>query len=312
MNFQSMEYFIELARQKNFTRAAQKLNVTQQSLSAHIASIEREVGCILVDRRSPLQLTHAGKVFLQFAVRQQSDLRSLRQEFGDIAGHVKGELRVGISNSRSQLIMPSVVTAFLQEHPHIQITIIERAVTLQPLLNGEVDLLITDSSMESPDIESSSFYEEKVVMLVSENLLQKYSVNPADVTDALEQGLLTPMKECPFILGTSAGLSTRIALEFFRRSGISPIIKAVSLNQNTVLRLCANEVGACFSPNHMVWNLLGEMQLSNMHIFPFPEQFGTSFQTRFVYIKRNYCWSMISEFIRVAQQVYPGLLSYEK
>ena len=60
MNFSSMEYFIALAEERSFTRAAQRLMVTQQTLSAHIAGIERELGVRLVNRKVPLTLTYAG------------------------------------------------------------------------------------------------------------------------------------------------------------------------------------------------------------------------------------------------------------
>ena len=53
MNFHSLDYFLVLAREKNFTRAAEALHITQQSLSAAIAALERELGCPLVVRRTP-------------------------------------------------------------------------------------------------------------------------------------------------------------------------------------------------------------------------------------------------------------------
>ena len=65
MNMQSTEYFIVLARERSFTRAAEALHITQQSLSAHIAALEEEFGTQLVVRRVPLELTYAGRVFLR-------------------------------------------------------------------------------------------------------------------------------------------------------------------------------------------------------------------------------------------------------
>ena len=64
MNFLSMDYFVTLAQERNFTRAAEKLHITQQTLSAHIAVLEKEAGSPLFLRRVPLELTYAGKVFL--------------------------------------------------------------------------------------------------------------------------------------------------------------------------------------------------------------------------------------------------------
>ncbi|MFR8330222.1 MAG: LysR family transcriptional regulator [Clostridium fessum] len=63
MNFQSMEYFAAVAKNRSFTRAADALHITQQTLSAHIAGIERELGCPLLIRHIPLELTYAGRYF---------------------------------------------------------------------------------------------------------------------------------------------------------------------------------------------------------------------------------------------------------
>ena len=67
MNFHSLDYFLMLAREKNFTRAAEALHITQQSLSSHIAGLEKELGCTLLVRRTPLELTYAGRTFLRYA-----------------------------------------------------------------------------------------------------------------------------------------------------------------------------------------------------------------------------------------------------
>ena len=89
MNLSSMEYFVALARERSFTRAAERLHITQQSLSAHVAALEKELGCQLILRRVPLELTYAGEVFLGYAASFQRQLTALHQEFGDIAGNVE-------------------------------------------------------------------------------------------------------------------------------------------------------------------------------------------------------------------------------
>ena len=67
MNFSSMEYFIVLAQERNFTRAAERLHITQQSLSSHIAGMEKELGSQLLVRHVPLELTYAGEVMLRYS-----------------------------------------------------------------------------------------------------------------------------------------------------------------------------------------------------------------------------------------------------
>lgn len=78
MNFSSMDYFVMAAQEKNFTHAAERLHITQQTLSTHIANLEKELGSRLFVRSTPLELTYAGQVFLAYA----ADFRRKRQTLG--------------------------------------------------------------------------------------------------------------------------------------------------------------------------------------------------------------------------------------
>ena len=99
MNFHSLDYFLVLAREKNFTRAAEALHITQQSLSSHIANLERELNCTLVVRRTPLELTYAGRTFLRYAESIGQTRQAMEREFCDISENQKGELRVEIGRA---------------------------------------------------------------------------------------------------------------------------------------------------------------------------------------------------------------------
>ena len=81
MNLSSFEYFTVLARERQFTKAARLLHITQQSLSAHISALEEELGCPLVIRRVPLELTYGGMTFLNYAERILNELSCMRREF---------------------------------------------------------------------------------------------------------------------------------------------------------------------------------------------------------------------------------------
>lgn len=74
MNFQTMEYFTAVVEKRSFTKAAESLHITQQTLSAHIANLEKELGCALLIRHIPLELTYAGKYF-PLCGRFQSEVR---------------------------------------------------------------------------------------------------------------------------------------------------------------------------------------------------------------------------------------------
>lgn len=85
MNFQSLHYFIMLAREKNFTRAAEKLHISQQTLSASIAALERKLNCKLIIRHVPLELTYGGRTFFHYALSLTGEEESMRRSLLDIA-----------------------------------------------------------------------------------------------------------------------------------------------------------------------------------------------------------------------------------
>lgn len=100
MNFLSMKYFLMLAEERSFTKAAERLHITQQTLSAHVAALERETGAKLFVRHVPLELTDSGAVFLRYARLFVRNELALKRELSDVSGRFEGILRIGIAPSR--------------------------------------------------------------------------------------------------------------------------------------------------------------------------------------------------------------------
>ena len=177
MTLNSMDYFVTLARVRSFTKAAQLLHITQQSLSAHIASLEQELGCPLFVRHVPLELTYAGTVFLRYATHMQQDVQNLRREFCDIIENQKGILRIGIATTRSRAIMPNLIRQFQLQYPNIEIELKEATnKTLHKnLLNGEIDLAIANFPDNLQRVTLLDFYYEETVLLICHTLLKKVS-----------------------------------------------------------------------------------------------------------------------------------------
>ena len=181
MNFDSLEYFSVLARERSFTRAAELLHITQQSLSSHIAGLERELNCPLVVRRIPLELTFAGQTFLRYAEELRRTQHAMQQEFCDISKNQKGELRVGVAFTRGRTVMPRLIAAFQREYPNVEITLVEDSNdALQKLLtDGDIDLAIADFSKVPQEVELRDFYDEHIVLCLSDALVNRCGLDLA-------------------------------------------------------------------------------------------------------------------------------------
>lgn len=302
MNFHSLDYFLVLAREKNFTRAAEALHITQQSLSSHIAGLEKELGCTLLVRRTPLELTYAGRKFLHYAESIGQTRQTMEREFCDISENQKGELRVGIGYTRGRAIMPRLISAFQRQYPNVEIMLRECSndAIQKALLSGGIDLAIAAYPKVPPSIELADYYTEHTVLCLVDSLLVQCQIDLDVRRNEIAAGDLHSLRDCPFVLGSAADIGGRIGRELLRASGISPISKATSENVETLLALCVQGVGACFCPENLLQTALSPEQLAQLHILPLCP--SASYPICFGYLRRSYPWSVLSEFIRIARE----------
>ena len=99
ISFLNLEYFLAAAEELNFTRAAKRLFISQQSLSNHISNMERELNVKLFTRSPKLSLTYAGDQLVQTATQILDLHTQFLTKVGDINRHYLGVLRVGISHT---------------------------------------------------------------------------------------------------------------------------------------------------------------------------------------------------------------------
>lgn len=303
MNLSSMTYFLALARTRSFTRAASELHITQQSLSAHVASLERELGCTLVVRRVPLELTYAGEVFLDYAARFDRQMTALRQEFCDIAGNQRGVLRLGIAFTRGRAILPSLIAAFQSRFPHIDIRLTEDAndALHRSLLQGDIDLAIANFPDTLSGICLRDYYREEVVLLLSDALVQRVCGAEGEAVLArLEHGDFGPLQRFPFVLGDERDIAGRLGRELFRKHSLAPAVKVTSGNMETLLALCAEGTGACFCPENLARAALGAQVLSALRTVRLGD--AARYTIRFGFLEGTYQWSILSAFMETALQ----------
>ncbi len=303
LNSLSIKYFLAVYKERNFTKAAQRLYITQQTLSAHIASLEKELGCKLFIRSTPLKPTFAGDIFLSYANEFNTLYTSIEEEFSDICDEKKGVLRIGIAHTRGRALMPDIIAEYKKEHPDIIIQIIEGENDDLPslLLDGSIDLMIAYHSQNHPDIEFNNYYEEEIILLISDELLQSvYGKRKNEIVNILHQKPnLSLLKECPFLLSSKDDIAGKISRIFLSEVNFDLKISVESKNIETLLEMCCKGIGACFCPKILVDKTLDNKQISALHLFQLDER--AKYMIIFGFIKKRYYSKSIQEFVEVAK-----------
>ena len=307
MNFSSMEYFTVLAQERNFTRAAERLHITQQSLSSHIAGMEKELGSQLLVRRVPLELTYAGEVLLQYATDFQKLRNDMQREFCDISQRQKGILRVGAAPMRGQMVLPRTIALFQESYPNISIELAEgsNGELHQMLLRGSIDLAIAEFQevLSDNSIRLTDFYLEENVLLIEKGLFAKcfeYDVEECEKRFHTED--YSALRNCPFVLGGSEDIDGRIGRDVLKRAGIdNPVVTATSHNVGMLLQLSLNGVGACICPQKIVQRVLSPQQADSLWMFRLGAE--AAYRIQFGYQAQSYQWSVIEQFIACAKTV---------
>lgn len=147
-----LKVFVEVAQQLNFTRAAQRLHITQPAVSQHIRGLEEDLGAVLFDRTNrTVRLTRAGEVVYEHARRMLQTEQQMRRVIEDVSGAVRGPLRIGASYTIGEYILPSIVAEFWELYPDVEphIEIENTHDVAEAVANRRLDLGLIEGSIGS-------------------------------------------------------------------------------------------------------------------------------------------------------------------
>ncbi|MEL1136095.1 LysR family transcriptional regulator [Desulfitobacterium sp. THU1] len=167
--FRTLHYINEVNKEQSFSRAAQKLFLSQPSLSLTIIKFEREIGIQIFDRSTnPIQLTEAGKVYME-GIQQilaiENDLATYLDDYKELK---TGSLTLGAPHMFSSYLLPALISQFSKSFPGVEIRLVETDfLTLQEMtLNGEIDLLIESNQFDETLFQSYPLFQEHVLLAV--------------------------------------------------------------------------------------------------------------------------------------------------
>lgn len=169
MDFEKLRTFLEVCQQGSFSRAAEKLRVTQPAISAQIRSLEKEVGATLFDRKSgKVSTTAAGRVFEPFAEHCLQCYNHIVMTVAELHRSPRGAISISANETTCLYVFPSIFAQFKQQCPRVGIGIVraERARTLEAVLKRQVDFGVISLPFKDPRITASLVHKDELVLVV--------------------------------------------------------------------------------------------------------------------------------------------------
>ena len=220
MNLKSLYYFVEAAKDLNFTQTAKRLYISQQALSQHITKLEDQYGLSLFIRKPKLVLSYAGEALLPHAERLLHEEQMVKHMFNDIANQEQGSLRVAVTIPRCRGFLPKIVHAFKQRYPNVHLDIITPSTTsaLNMVITGDCNIAIGRLVLNHPDLEMIELTKDPWYVLIPDSLLHEHYRDEQVVEILNSEKLTFPMiSKIPLITGNnlsdSEGDSKRKALD---------------------------------------------------------------------------------------------------
>lgn len=213
--FSSAKYIEMIADTKNISAAAEQLRISQPALSSHLKKLENMLGTVLFDRtKQPLEITEAGRVYLDYAVKHQALSREFMQQMADIEDLKAGKLTIGGAASFNISYLPKTVAEFAQRYTGIDIDIVDGNIPeiTNKALNGQLDIFIAPTIDLDDRLHYDELLQEKIFLCVPPEWKINEELTPYEVTmkqilsgkyEADKDDRLVDFsvfKDCPFIL----------------------------------------------------------------------------------------------------------------
>jgi len=240
------KYFLALAKDLHFRKAAERLYISQPGLSRQIKQMEEDLGFSLFERHNrKVELTKAG-LYLQ------KELKNTFKQLDDILEHAKlvndgldGNLKLGYVGSAMQIVIPDLLLKYKNKHPHVLFSLneMDNEKQIQALLNREIDVGFVRMERVPRGINLHPIFEDTFSLVLPKG----HPLNESNFED------LSQFKDEAFILFESSYSESyhEKVMQIFDHSNFSPIISHQTVNASSIFRLVEKEFGVAIVPTSL-------------------------------------------------------------
>jgi len=243
VSLRQLQYFLAAAESLHFTRAAEQLSVTQPTLSHQIAQLEAHLGGPLFNRiGKQVRLTESGELLKNYASRAIRELEAGRLALSELEGMSRGDLRIGVIQSFSRTLLPSILGRFITRYPGIRLNIRELTglEIEQGLAAGSLDLGIAfaPTALDNTDVEP--VLEERLLLVVG---LDNEFTNRRRVR-------LAELDKKPFVLLSKDFLTRRLIDKYLEGAGAKPNVVCETNSTEVMLGTIAESAVSTIIPEY--------------------------------------------------------------
>lgn len=309
--FTNKDYVYEVYKLRSFSKAADKLFISQPSLSATIKRVEERLGAALFDRSVyPIQLTDCGAEYIKCIEKIRDIENGFHNYMNDLNELEAGSLTIGAPSFFASFILPSLIAQFQSKYPNIKTELVESStVELEKQLrNGDVDLIVDNYQYDDTEFAKRSFYQERLVLSVPERFIPNERCRPfilrrEDISEDRHLEEQTPaiplqwFKDSPFVL-LKRGNDTRLRADrICEESGIEPRIALLLDQLSTAYQVSCHGMGITFVSDALIKQVATEHDIAYFKI----DSLHTLRQNWFYYRHNKYVTKAMDSFLTIAQ-----------
>lgn len=291
MDIRQLEYFMEVAKQLNFTKAASTLHISQPSLSKTIKNMEDTLGVPLFYRSAKqLELTDAGKALLTNAKTVIDAFNNLTSELTDVVNLKKGEVRIGIPPIIGAAFFSTIISQYIESYPGIQVTLTEvgSKKIKDGVDEGTLDIgLICNLPIQKGSFETIKLLKDPLMLIVHHE--HQLASKPFITFKEIESEPLIQYRH-DFSLHDSI-------MEECARHGFYPHIVCESSQKDFMIEMVEAKLGVALLPSKICANIINE----NIVSIPI-EDHPVNLELGMIWKKNKYLPFAVREFIEICEK----------
>lgn len=260
MDSQELSAFLEVADSGSFSVAAERLHLTQPSISKRIAALEARLKHPLFDRVGRrVSLTDAGRTLLPYARRVLQDIEDGRRALSKLSVEVAGRLSIGTSHHIGLHRLPPALKSYTQRYPEVDLDIhfMDSEDACEAVLAGKLELGIVTLPLAPLDnLEQRVVWPDPLSVVISpEHLLAQH-----------ESIALRTLSEHPAVLPDEATYTHRIIREALQGHGVAPRVRLATNYMETLKMLVAIGLGWSVLPSSMIDDSIRALRVDDLQL----------------------------------------------